>query len=291
MSRLLLFVCLFAPVMAFADDAETAKSDMYQFAYANHKGTKEGNFGGNLVATDPAQCDAAVKRGNAAGIKPSEPFNTDDGQMLWKRAPEVCAQYAKIYALNKVIESLEESWKSIEAFSSLTRPDGSPDPSVRGDAYRASVEQAKKCVKIIDEAVGKGVISDQKYAPTGNDNEKQYTLVETKKRCSDWVSWGSGAAKADDDRAAAEIAALKAKYGKFGITSDRLNYLVKYGHQPVYGAGCGELSGKGLKNAPAFYQLSQDDLAWIVYKTTFKGDKQTSYTSKRYRKDGNWYCK
>jgi hypothetical protein len=254
--------------------------------------TKNGQLGNNHFFNEPAACEKVVKDGAAEGLKATDTFLDGEGNtVLWKRAPEICAQYAKLHGLAKVIEANHEAWQSIDAFSSLTRPDGSPDPSVRGDAYRASVEKAKKCVKLYDDAIAKGVPSDIKFAPVGNEREKQYTLAEARKRCSDWVSWGTGAAKADDDRVAAEVAALKAKYGKLGITGDRLTYLVKYGHQPVFGRGCGELGGKALKSAGAFYQLGQDDLAWIVYKTEFKGDKQVSYTSKRYRKDGSWYCK
>jgi len=288
-----LVLLLLLPVSAYADeegDRLNARTGMYSFAHFVHDATTAGDFNG-IAGTDPATCDETVKKGTAAGLKPTDTFDTDDSPMLWRKAPDVCAEYKKMHALAKVIEKLVKPWESITAFASLTRPDGSPDPSVRGDAYRASVEEAKKCVKIIDEAIQAGVKADVKYAPNGNSSETTFTLTEARKKCSDWVSWGTGAAKADDDRAAAEVAALKAKYGKLGITGDRLTYLVKYGYQPVFGKGCGELSGKALKTAPAFYQLGQDDIAWIVYKTEFKGDKQISYTSKRYRKDGNWSCK
>jgi len=283
--RTIVFLLLLVPSIARAEDHARA---MYQYTRAIWDTKQHGDFKG--MPGEPSECLAAVKRGNDAGLKPSDTIDTPDGTILWKKAPEVCAEYAKVFALSQVIDALRDPFSTVETFASLT-PDGSGDKSVHGDVYRGTVEDAKKCVKIVDEAVAKGVASDMKFAPKGNHSETRYTLEEVKKRCNEWVTKGAANAKADDNRKAEETAALKAKYSKFGITGDRLTYLVKYGHQPVFGAKCAELSGKALKSAPAFYQLGQDDLAWIVYKTTFKGDKQTSYTSKRYRKDGNWYCK
>ncbi len=52
-----------------------------------------------------------------------------------------------------------------------------------------------------------------------------------------------------------------------------------------------ELTGKALKTSAAFYDLGDDGIVWTVYKTQFKGDKQTKYTVKKFRRDGDYQCK
>jgi hypothetical protein len=285
-SSLLAILVIAMPALARADAA--AKATVENMASDATSAETEGMV--TAVSGDPSECSQAVRAG--AGIAPTDTFvGLGGATMSWRRAPEVCARYAKLHALGKVVAQLAPSLQAIAAFDGLRKADGSPDPSVRGDAYRVSVEAAKQCVKVIDEATGRGVIGDVAFAPNGIATEPKYTLVAARKRCGNWVAYGSGAAIADDKRVAAELAALKAKYGKLGITGDRLDYLVKNGHRTQWGVGCVELAGKTLKSSPVFYELGQDDLAWIVYKTEFSGDKQIRYTSRRYRKDGNWACK
>ncbi len=248
-----------------------------------------GYFGSGLFFEPPAACTTAIADGKTAGLTATDTFVDGEGKtVLWKRAPEVCGAYEKLHALRQVITAIQPQLQAIAAF---TGADGKPDPSATGDAFRFNVEKARQCVKTIDEALTKSVPSDVKFAPNDNGSEARFTLAEARTRCNNWIELGGNAAKADDDRVAAEIAALKAKYAKFGITGDRLTYLVKNGHHPIMGKGCVELAGKTFKSSPVFYELGQDDLAWIVYKTAFNGDKQVSYTSRRYRKDGNWGCK
>jgi hypothetical protein len=284
------------PGGAHADDdadekARYAKSDINAFASANASATKAGFFGNNYFFRDPSECTKAIESGTAAGLKATDTYTDGDGNtVLWKRASAVCDEYARLHPLRKVIDELAPQLQTIRAFRDLN-PSGAPDKSVRGDAFRATVKDAQACIAAADKAMKAGVPSDVAFAPNDNSNEPTLTLAQARAECADYVTWGGEAAVADDKRAAEEIAALKAKYGKLGITGDRLDYLVKYGHRPVLGKGCGELAGKALKTAPAFFDLGQDDLAWIVYKTEFKKDKRVKYTSKRFRKDGDYRCK
>jgi hypothetical protein len=282
-------VVLATSTVAHAD----AKLDLLAFSSSVTEATKDGKFGNNHFFKPPGDCDKVVAAGNAEGLKATDTFTDGDGNtVLWKRAADVCKQYAKLHAVGKTWEAVESMVKVIPTYKSMSGTDGKPDPSMRGDAFREQVKRARECVKTIDDSIGKGTATDVTIAYGDNvGTMHRETLVEIKQICVDYITWSGDAAVADDKRIATELAALKAKYTKLGITGDRLDYLVKWGHLTVFGKGCSELKGKALKSAPAFYSLGQDDLAWIVYKTGFKGDKQVSYTSARYRKDGSWRCK
>ncbi len=280
------------PRVARGDDheeqAREAKIALAGFSSSVKDVTATGVFGNNFY-NEPAACAAAVASGTAAGLGPTDPFLDGAGAtVLWKRAPQICADYARLFGLGKTVEAIRPMFETIRAFSG---PDGKPDPSVTGDAYRATVARVTPCLAIIDKAIDASAPADVPYAPFGNQGDTLITLTDARKVCSDYLSFGAGAAKADDAKAAGEVSALKTKYGKLGIAGDRLEYLVKWGHKPVLGKGCVELTGKALKTSAAFFDLGQDDLAWIVYKTQFKGDKQVKYTQKRFRKDGDYSCK
>ena len=120
-----LFPLLLSVTTAYADKAEearlAARTGMWQFAHFVHAATTEASFTG-IAGTDPSECDALVKKGNDNGLKPTDTFDTDESPMLWRRAPDVCAEYVKVHALAKVIASLVKPWESISAFASRGEP-------------------------------------------------------------------------------------------------------------------------------------------------------------------------
>jgi hypothetical protein len=265
------------------------REDLGQYAASITDATKNGMFGNNNFFNPPAECTRAVDAGAKEGLKPTDTFVDGEGNtILWKRAPETCAQYARLHALATVVEAIHPMLETIHAF---TDADGKPIASVTGDGYRATVATVKPCLDLIDKAAKAGAPTDVPFAPDSNQGDTLITLTQARKVCSDYLSFGSDAAAADDARVAQELAALRQKYGKLGLTGDRLDYAVKWGHRAILGKGCVELTGKALKTAPAFYDLGDDGVVWTVYKTAFKGDKQVKYTVKRFRRDGDYQCK
>lgn len=290
-SGFLIALCT-AGSLAYADGdddaAHGAKSDVQQFAYSNWDATKHGMFGNNF-SRPAAECTAAVKRGNDAGLKATDTYEDgDNNAVLWKHAPEVCADYARFAALAATIDTIRKQLETVEAFSGA---DGKPDPSITGDAFRATAKVAQTCVDNIDKAIKAGVVTDVPFAPTGNEHDTLMTLAQVRTQCSDFVSWSGKAAVADDTRQAAELAALREKWGKLGIKGDRLKYLVENDTHIILGKGCVELDAKGKKTSSVFYEVYSDDSSWIVYKTQFKKDKQVKASNRRFRRDGGYSCK
>jgi hypothetical protein len=282
-----------ATTSAHADKAEeartAAKIALWTYSNAAHEAKTTGMFNG--FYDEPAKCTAAIEAGTAAGLQPTDTFDGGDGdKMMWKSAPKVCVEYARLRPLRTTIDAIQPAMQTITAFKQ-EKTSGGSSHAVTGDAYRATVERVKGCLTIIDKAIKDGVPTDIKFAPNHNQGDTIITLTEARGICAEYVAWGGKEATEDDQRVAKELAATTAKYTKVGISGDRLKYLVKWGHRPIWGKGCRELSVKQMKTAPAFYDLGQDDLAWIVYKTEFKKDKQVRYTSKRFRKDGDYSCK
>jgi hypothetical protein len=277
---------------AHADDAtdEAARAavmEVQQFAFTVSDATTTGIFG-NGFSRAPADCTAAVQAGTANGMKATDTFDGANGvKVLWKRASEICATYTKLHAVNATIEVIHPQLEMIRAYYQ----NGTADKSVRGDAYRDTVKAARTCVDNIDKAIKAGVATDVAFAPNGNQADKLVTLAEVKTECASYIDWGTKAADADDKRQAAELAALREKWGKLGITGDRLTYLVNNDTHIILGKGCVELGNKGKKTSPVFYEAYSDDTSWIVYKTQFKKDKQIRTTSKRFRRDGGYTCK
>lgn len=274
---------------AHADDRDDARLALAQFAASVDDATANGMFGNNNFFNAPGDCTRAVDTGTRAGLAPTDTFIDGSGNtVLWKRAPQICERYATLHALARTIDAIHPMLDTLRAY---TEPDGTPIKSVTGDAYRQTVASVKPCLAIIDEAVKAGAPADVKFAPNANQGDTLLTLTDARKKCSDYLAFGAGAAAADDARVAQETAALRAKYAKLGIKGDRLAYLVKWGHRTILGKGCVELTGKALKTAPAFYDLGDDGVVWTVYKTQFKGDKQVKYTVQRFRRAGDYQCK
>jgi hypothetical protein len=271
-----------------ADAAQGARSDIQQFAYSVWDATKHGMFGNNFYRP-AAECTAAVERGNKAGLKATDTYEDgDNNAVLWKHAPEVCADYARFAALSTVIDAIHPQLETVEAFSGA---DGKPDPSVTGDAFRETAKVAKTCVDTIDKAIKAGVVTDVAFAPNGNEHDTLITLTQARTLCSNFVDFSGKAAVADDKRQAEATAALREKWGKLGITGDRLKYLVENDTHTILGKGCVELDNKGKKSSSVFYEVYSDDSSWIVYKTQFKKDKQTKTSNRRFRRDGGYSCK
>jgi hypothetical protein len=269
--------------------ARQAKGDLEGFATSVWDATKNGMFGNNNFFRPPSECASAVQRGTDAGLQPTDTYRDGAGNsVLWKRATDVCTQYARLHPLRGVIDEIQPRLQTIAAY---VGPDGKPITSVTGDAYRDTVKDAQACIASIDKAIKAGVPTDVAFAPNDNHNDTRITLAQAHTKCTDYVGFGGKAAAADDKRQADELAALRAKWSKLGVTGDRLKYLIENGHHIILGKGCVELSPKGLKTSPVFYEVYSDDASWIVYKTQFKKDKKTKSSSKRFRRDGGYSCK
>ncbi|HUQ02902.1 MAG TPA: hypothetical protein VM261_10425 [Kofleriaceae bacterium] len=288
------FLLLVAAVgVAHADAREEAMAQariaLGQYASSVHDATANGELGNNRFFDEPAVCTRAIEAGTKAGLGPTDTFlDGNDNTVLWKRAPGVCAEYARLRVLATAVTDVQPMLDIVRAY---TDADGKPHKSVTGDAYRETVAKVKPCLDIVDKAVKAGAPTDLTFLPSGNYGETRIDVAALRKRCSDYLGFGTDAAAADDAREATELAALREKYGKLGITGDRLAYLVKWGHRTILGKNCVELTGKALKTSTAFYDLGDDGIVWTVYKTQWKGDKQVKYTVKRFRRDGDYQCK
>jgi hypothetical protein len=282
---------LSSPTLAHADDevASQARSDVQQFAYSVWDATRNGMFANNNFFRPASECTAAVKKGTDAGLTATDTFQDGEGNsVLWKRAADACAQYAKLQALATTIDTIQPQLQTIAAYA---EPDGSPIKSVTGDAYRDTVKTAQTCVDNIDKAIKAGVVADVAFAPNGNQSDKLLTLNEAHAKCKTYIDWGTKAAVADDKRQAEATAALKAKWSKLGASGDRLAYLIANGHHIILGKGCKELSDKAKTTSSVFYEVYSDDSSWIVYKTQWKKHKKTGSSDRRFRRDGGYSCK
>jgi hypothetical protein len=283
---------LWFPTLAHADDEEAARRaqlDMGIFANRVAEATTSGMFGNNNFAQPVSECTDAVKRGTDAGLEASDTFEDSAGKVtLWKRAGEVCEQYARLQKLGATIDTISPQLSTIAVYA---ESDGSPIKSVTGDAYRDTVKTAQTCVDNIDKAIKAGVLTDVAFLPSANYGEVKITLSEARTKCKTYIDWGTKAADADDKRQAEETAALRAKWSKLGASGDRLAYLIANGHHIILGKGCKELSDKQKTTSAVFYEVYSDDTSWIVYKTQWKKHKKTGSSDRRFRRDGGYSCK
>ena len=293
-AALAVLVAALAPRPSAADDAAderklAARSTLTQFAAANTAAKEHGFFDGFEPAA--ASCRAAIKDGTAAGLKATDTFDTEAGLVLWKNAAGVCDEYARLAPMKAAVDAVARDYGTVVI---VRGDDGHGIDHMSGDAYRVNVEVAKRCVRLVDEAVKAGAPADVGFAPDHNLNDTLVTLAEVRAQCNDFIGGGAKLAAADDAVQAAAQAALRAKYAKLGITGDRLKYLMDSDtHIYVMGKGCKTLSMAGKKSAPVIYEMQEGDTYWVVYKMTFKGDTLVKQTEKRFNKatSRGWSCK
>lgn len=235
------------------------------------------------VTDDPALCRAAIKDGTAAGLKPTDTFDGAAGPVLWKNAAGVCDEYARVFPLRAVIDAVGQQ---VALVNNLRTTSG-----FSGDGLRAQAGAMAACAATIDKALAAGAPADVKFSPQHNANDERVTLTEARARCAEFAKFGEGEAKNLDAAAAAELKVIHDKYAKLGITGDRLKYLTQYDDHIILGKNCKELSLKAKKTSAVFYEVSEDDAKWTVYKTQYKKDKQVKYSSRDYSKlTSQWKC-
>lgn len=292
--RLLLIALAVIPLrLAHAEDSREEKIRLAENvlsakAAAVSDAKTKAYFGNNQFADDPAVCTQAIETATGLGVKPSDTYYDRTGEVLWKHAPKICAEYARLHPLRAAIDAIKDPLAAVRIY---TGPDGKPDPSIAASAFRQVVETAKACVATADKLIAAGVPSDVKFSPADSEGDPAaVTLTEARAACHQFIDWGGKAAVADDERVAAAYAAAVAKWKQLGFAGDRLEYVVGWGDHSIYGKGCGELSVKQLKTASAYFQISEDDTTWTVYKTSFKKNKKVGYVVRKYGKAGTYKC-
>lgn len=233
---------------------------------------------------DPeSACRAAVARGNAAGVPAGEKVDAGRTQFAWKDAPAVCAEYGRYHALDGAMTVARDALRTYFLESR-------PEPN--GARTAGSADEAAACVARLDAAIAAGAPKDAEL-DLGYRGEAlvRGTIVQARALCAEYEAWSKQTSVELANAAAAAAKALRDRYAQHGIGGDRLAYLIANGHRPIRGKRCTELDMGGLKSSPVFYELGQDDLAWIVYKTEFKKDKKVRESTRRYSKRGQWACK
>lgn len=289
----LLVLAGLAPRPAAADDAAeerklAARSELSQFAAANFAARENGFFAS--FGADVSRCRAAVKDGTAAGLRPTDSFDTEAGPVLWKQAGATCDEYARLLPMRGAIEAVAPLYNTIVI---IRGTDGEGIANMRGDAYREHVQTAKACVQAVDRQVKAGAPADVTFAPNGNEQDPRVSLADVRAQCQAFVGRGGELAAADDAAVAAAAAALRAKYTKLGATGDRLTYLMESDQRLyVMGRGCKLLDAAARVKAPVLYEMQEGDTYWVVYKMVWKKDRLVSTRERRFGKaGGSWSCR
>jgi hypothetical protein len=292
LAALALLVTL-APTRAHADDAAERKAVAVRVLMqhvATLASAKKGFFA--HFAADASACRKAIQDGTAAGMKPLDTFDTLDavmGELAWQNAGRICDEYARLLPMRSAVAAVAPLLIRVQTIYA----NGEGHRGMRGDVYRQYAEGARACVAAVDQAIKDGAPSDVGFTPRENINEALLTLVEARKQCSDFIAWGKDAGAAVDTEEKAAEAALREKYAKHGITGDRLKYLMESDNRYVRGKGCKVLDLAGKKKAAVFFEMSEGDTYWVVYKMTYKGDRLVKTTERRFSKltSNGWSCK
>jgi hypothetical protein len=227
-----------------------------------------------------------VAAGTAAGISGTDSVVLGSQTVLWKRAGTVCDAYAPLFPLSQVLPKVQPALDAIGVAIHPLRPE---DPEVI--TLMSKDPSVVACVKNIDDAVAAGARVDIGFLPKMRVGGGLVTLKEAREVCEAFMAKSAGIAKEYEATVAADAAALRAKWAKLGAAGQRLDFLIDRDNSILFGKGCQEIEGKARARSSVFYQMSEDDSFWWVYKTTFSKNKLKGEAVRKYNKlTQTWRC-
>ena len=280
---LMVLVVAGSVVVAHADDAVDAAYDFGKYVEAMEK-AKE--FIGRIeVDKTPAGCTEVVAKARKLGLKSLRGnFKSIGGksipdQMTYEvtldQADKGCKEYGYYYAIGKYADT----WTKIVRDLDTLNVDTAPSP----DFVKADLELAGKCAKMADEILAAGVPANLSWKLVG---AGPFTVADIKPKFCEALT--KAANKFTKDMAAA-IEKEKAKYTKYGINGDKLEFMMAYPGRVFLPGRKGPDDMKPYAAASTmFIELSgepdaADMVTFTVRRYQFSGNKLLKTTEKTYR--------